>query len=506
MPGPYDDFGFDDEEDEGAPSTIAPGLADDFDFEDMTQQARPEAAEVSARDAQPKAEPPAPAPDAPPAEEPAWYESLLSKGAAFAEGLTKSGQLGLHAPPETANTAPIADWIPDWAVPSDQMPGMGIQEQRKLMRDNAARNPVPRMAGELTGDVAAGMLAPGTAGGQAAAGALMSGASEMGRSGDLRKAAGASALGGTVSGVLGAFGHALTGRPAQDKAIKRLITRGGQPEAEAALDRALGGNSWEGTAGSGLDYALQRSRELVPRGSMSGESLKRAAGEAVGQGHMAPEILAARQATPRNFDAYGNAVRNLATDPRGAGFRATDQDQVLQALEQARGNILARSPQAADPLRRLTADAAISDMSTGAPKGLLDAMAGGWGPKGIAARGLMYGAQKAALSPWAGAFHQGLAGAGGGAAGFVGGKLTGPSKASAQDKAYAGAPTLAWTLQSVLSGGDTGLSPEDEQRLTEAVVAGDEQKVFSTDFQLRMRNPAYARRIEEELRSLNGEE
>jgi hypothetical protein len=78
----------------------------------------------------------------------------------------------------------------------------------------------------------------------------------------------------------------------------------------------------------------------------------------------------------------------------------------------------------------------------------------------------------------------------------------GPAKAKAQDVAYAGTPTTSWAVQSVLSSGTSGLSPEDEQRLTEAVMSGDEQKMISTNFLLAQRNPAYAKRMQDEYESL----
>jgi len=69
--------------------------------------------------------------------------------------------------------------------------------------------------------------------------------------------------------------------------------------------------------------------------------------------------------------------------------------------------------------------------------------------------------------------------------------------------AYADAGTLSYTLQSVLSSGDTGLPPEDQARLTDAVMSGDVSRVAAQDYLLKQRFPAYARRIERTLRDLN---
>lgn len=72
--------------------------------------------------------------------------------------------------------------------------------------------------------------------------------------------------------------------------------------------------------------------------------------------------------------------------------------------------------------------------------------------------------------------------------------------------AYGTAPTMAWAVQSALTSGDSGLSPEDEQRLTEALLDGDEDKVISANFALQMKNPGWSARLQRELESLQEEE
>lgn len=87
------------------------------------------------------------------------------------------------------------------------------------------------------------------------------------------------------------------------------------------------------------------------------------------------------------------------------------------------------------------------------------------------------------------------------------GALTGaisPASAQAPDVAYGTAPTMAWAVQSVLQSG-SGLEPADEQRLTEAVLSGDMDKLISANFALQSRNPAYAARLQRELESLQEE-
>jgi hypothetical protein len=83
------------------------------------------------------------------------------------------------------------------------------------------------------------------------------------------------------------------------------------------------------------------------------------------------------------------------------------------------------------------------------------------------------------------------------------------SKAYAQDVdhvAYADAPTFNYAVSAVLHAGGTGLSQADEQSLTSAVVGGDDKQLAATSFRLRQKYPAYAQRVERELRGLNEEE
>lgn len=81
------------------------------------------------------------------------------------------------------------------------------------------------------------------------------------------------------------------------------------------------------------------------------------------------------------------------------------------------------------------------------------------------------------------------------------------SKVNAQDNiAYAGGPTSTWAVQSVLAAGDTGMAPDDEQRLADALASGDHQRVSAADYRLRQRYPRYAQRVEKTLRDLNDQE
>jgi hypothetical protein len=129
-------------------------------------------------------------------------------------------------------------------------------------------------------------------------------------------------------------------------------------------------------------------------------------------------------------------------------------------------------------------------------------------PIGGATRGAVHGALGRAvlgkLPQSMGAPIRALGQLGAAGAGTLGGAMS-PASAQAPDVAYGTAPTMAWAVQSVLSSGSAGLAPEDEQRLTEAVLGGDMDKLISANFALQQKSPAYAARLQRELESLQEE-
>jgi hypothetical protein len=130
-------------------------------------------------------------------------------------------------------------------------------------------------------------------------------------------------------------------------------------------------------------------------------------------------------------------------------------------------------------------------------------------PVGGATRGAVHGAVgRAALGAMPQSMGAPLRALGAGAAagaGALAGAIS-PASAQAPDVAYGTAPTMAWAVQSVLSSGSAGLAPADEQRLTEAVLSGDKDKLISANFALQQKNPAYAARLQRELESLQEED
>lgn len=68
------------------------------------------------------------------------------------------------------------------------------------------------------------------------------------------------------------------------------------------------------------------------------------------------------------------------------------------------------------------------------------------------------------------------------------------------------ATPLDWAVQSVLSSGKSGLSPQDEERMTAAVLSGDKDKLAPLDFAAQMKSPRYQAQVRKQLQSLQGTE
>jgi hypothetical protein len=570
MPGPFDDYDFDDDEEERpATATASSQLAEDFDFDE------PE-------------EPPAPTADGAEPEEPAWYESLLDKGASFMAGLSGGGMAADRYAQRVR---------PDLAASSAQ---------------NQAENPGSKFLGGMTRDIGASMMAPATKGPQALVGGATAGLEEYERSGSPLKAAGAAGAGAAASYVGGALANKLVGAPARDAALKRTLTRG-DPAAEAAVGRLLGDQPSRGHK-AGMDYVLQRARELSPK-DPSAAALERAGLSSAKQGAnslddllrapdgpipsdptmamsrlkvppppktivdrapsmprtpatvktRAPRSLAddatrvelppaspsfdptrvdyAPNAIPemptssyrasapkavaapnpeRDWTKYQGMLNKAAHDPVAAGWQKGGND-LAGRVSQLRQGLESQAPAAAPLLRQHAADTMIGGMSTGSPQGMLQKMltAGARRPDSMtragfsAARaGAMHLADRAAYSPAVSAGLRGGTGASAQAAGAVGGALTPQTKPMYETggettitlKPKADETAVADALRTVLSSGDTGLSEKDEDQLTQDVASGNLDKAYASHWRLTMKSPAYAKRIENQLRSQNGDE
>jgi hypothetical protein len=70
-------------------------------------------------------------------------------------------------------------------------------------------------------------------------------------------------------------------------------------------------------------------------------------------------------------------------------------------------------------------------------------------------------------------------------------------------KAYAGLPSLTYSIHQVLSSGDSGLPQEAEDQLTKAAMSGDQDRVRTVNFKLQQRYPEYEMRVQEQLDALN---
>lgn len=66
--------------------------------------------------------------------------------------------------------------------------------------------------------------------------------------------------------------------------------------------------------------------------------------------------------------------------------------------------------------------------------------------------------------------------------------------------------TQTWAVQSVLYRGGSGLPPEAEQQLTEAVMSGDDEKLATASFLMSGKYPRFASALQKQMQSLSREE
>lgn len=80
------------------------------------------------------------------------------------------------------------------------------------------------------------------------------------------------------------------------------------------------------------------------------------------------------------------------------------------------------------------------------------------------------------------------------------------ARQAVQSIAYAGAPTLNYAMKSVLSDEASGLTPADRQKLTNAVLSGDQKLTNAVDYVTAQGNAAYMSAREKALKLANTEE
>jgi hypothetical protein len=317
-----------------------------------------------------------------------------------------------------------------------------------------------RGAGRLVTGIPAAVLAGGGAGTQAALGAGLGLTNAYSGGEDIATAMALGAGGGLIGGKLGQIpGNALRGltRPATQAAAEVGEWAGQVPQAMAE-------GPWLQAPARKLAQLANESADPILRGAQQFGSY--ADDAASGMTGAIDELF--------NAGAPVAGARAVSPIPLPA---AQTGGQILSGGAQYGAPAAGRAP-----LEKLLEYAGMS-------RGEL---------MGDAARALPGMVTKAA-----GSLDRAIGGGLGGGLGQAGAMSGGgPAKAKAQDVAYAGTPTTSWAVQSVLSSGTSGLSPEDEQRLTEAVMSGDEQKMISTNFLLAQRNPAYAKRMQDEYESL----
>jgi hypothetical protein len=94
-----------------------------------------------------------------------------------------------------------------------------------------------------------------------------------------------------------------------------------------------------------------------------------------------------------------------------------------------------------------------------------------------------------------------MAGTNGAAQLFANGSATSASAQTARPDV----PTLTWAMQSVNAAGDTGLPADAQQSLDEALMSGNDDKVSSVYMRYSLKYPAFQRRLQQELESINDE-
>lgn len=442
--------------------------------------------------------------DAGPAREDHWYDGLLSgihgAGMNVADEMQGAARYALGK----------AGVYPEVGTLGENMDVADAEWDQR----NAA-HPIAHGAGTLATGIAGGVAAGPAIGAQMAVAGGQAALGELADSHDPMAAAGAGAFGAGTAGAFGKVAGYMGSEARQAGAMKRMLTQG-DPRAVNSLDNVLGGARTEGTSGQGVEYAVQRARELSGGGRPDMANLQSAANESVQALRQGP-MSALDELVPKHLQRYQKGLERFTADPTGASWTSKG---VVQRMQNERAAMLAAfeggEREAMDEtLKQYTADVALSGIAGQKPPGFATDIAdmalnsrGG----SFTAAALKKGAKSLGgiLDNTAFGFSEGtqagIRGAGGAAAvGAAGlGDEMGPSTAKAQT-AQADAPTLSWTLQSVLSSGNTGLDPQDEQQLTEAVVNGDVKKIASLDWQLKQRSPRYAKRIEDELKALNDE-
>lgn len=261
------------------------------------------------------------------------------------------------------------------------------------------------------------------------------------------------------------------------------------------LDRSMASTPGKVGYGAGIVAPMIASggAAAAPVATRAGVGAVQGALAAGGEHGYDPQTVATGGLAGGALAGLGGLLAQRAGSPAPGQLFGSRADQAMRFLAEE-GKRLGSQAFAGAGLGALISNRDPRDMAMGALKGAAGAVA--------------LRAGSAAL-PSAAPYVPGALGAMGTAAAPIGGALAGgaaaPAKAQAQEKAYGTAPTMAWAVQSVLAGGNTGLAPMDEQRLTEAILSGDEDRVISANFTLQQKSPAYAARLQRELESLQEE-
>lgn len=432
--------------------------------------------------------------------ESAWYEPLLDSALSFGQGVTQ-------------NWGDEAAGAARWALgKAGVMRDLGSLEENqaafKASADQVTRDyPVGHGAGQAAAGMALGAAVPGGAVAQGLTAGALSGASEYGDSRHLGRTAGMAALGGAA----GAGGAALGNRLARTFATS---PRAAQEVELQAIQRASSSRppappaQWPPAhPGIAPEVGPPRPQALPPPAATPEPPVPTGPEYYRGQLDMTPPPKAPASAPPveATYEPPGGdwTADVLSTPPPRAPSLPEASERELQQLALRRAQQNMPPDKLGEGLRGLSNGAAMLGQGQAAL-----ALRGG----ALASRLLRPGAREAAifqgeLVPNAAAAMRTRMGSE--MAWEMGAPAAYGGKVNAQDGepvAYADQNTTNYALSEVLSRGRTGLSQQDEETLTSAVVRGDDDAIRAADFRMRQKYPAYARQVERALRGLNEED
>lgn len=345
--------------------------------------------------------------------------------------------------------ARLGDWLAD-EVGYDRLDGTRIEGDDII--DSIPDSTYTRgakLVGNTVMAVPASYFAGPTIAGQALAGGVAGGLAAHGAGENILEGQQAGAVTGAVGGVLGKGVQSAGGKIAQFLRDKVPIPKA-VPKPPSWLEPTAASADWD------------RSFPFTPRPfwNDTAESLAQAGAE-----------------------ASENAVRSYATRAGGRAAGSALGDAATRAGVGGVGGALSGGV-----LAELTG----GDWKKGAAMGGLGLGLGG------AAKGALTPQLLAKAAPWVDDFASSFARGGVNTVA----QMAAPAAGAQSFKVQPNDAAMGWSVESVLSSGATGLLPADEAKLTAAVSEGDADRIKSLNFQMQMKSPEYAKRIQQSLNAV----